>query len=208
MPSQVFGPIVHKGQVEQAALNTLKQWNSTYLTEMELLTGRGSPLERPRSFSVVQSVVKFEEEQFPAVMVISEGLAAPPRRMAGGVYQATWKLTVVAIVSAIDQVTATDLAGVYGAACRALLVQKPSLGGFANSCVWVDEDYRPIDADKRRWLSAAASEMHVEVPDVLTTDAGPLAADPDPLEDPADHPQDWDTVLTTHSTIDVKGIDE
>jgi hypothetical protein len=188
--SEVFGRIVHKAQVERAALATLSTWNSTYLTEMEIQDDRANPLERPR-FMVVQSIAKFAEDAPPLIMVVSNGLAGRPQREGQGIYRATWKLATVALASAKDEASSNELAGLYLAAVKALLVQKPSLDGFAESVVWVDEDYDRVPiGEKRRMIAAAYAEFEIEIRDVLTADAGPLEPD-------GDHPQDWGVVRST-----------
>lgn len=200
--TEVFGTVFDGGQVERAATTTLKLWMDTYLTEIELQADRDNPLPRPRSWTVVQKVTQFKEDQLPTVMLLSEGLDGTPRREAGGVYRATWKLTVVVVVSARDVEAANRLNKLYGAAVRALLVQKPSLGGVVESTVWVGETYDVIPNEKRRMLAASQNDFLVEVGDVLTADAGPLAPD-----EPPEHPGEWPTVDEGQATVDLEKED-
>lgn len=193
--SEVFGPIVHKAQIERALIATLATWDSTYLTEVERQSDYDTPLPRPRLMAV-QSIQRFSEDHYPLVMVRGAGTTSVQRH--GGMYRATWAVELVALSAAIDEEASNEIAGMYLAAAKALLVHKPNLGGLAESTVWTgDEPPTRLESDVlQRLVAVQSANLAVEIPDALAIDAGPLAPDV-----PPDHPADWPTADTSQVAV-------
>lgn len=200
----VFGRILHGGQVEDAALATLRAWLPTYLAELERQTGRepGS-LPRIRSWSLVSDFSVETEDQLPAGLIVSAGLAEEPERDGERRYAAVWALGVGVITSARDQVTTRRLAMTYAAAIRAVLVQRPALGGLADFVDWIDERYDDVPDDAGRSLAAGRVTFRIGVGDVVTAAAGP--SQPDPLPDPLE-PYETATVATAGVDLYPEGL--
>jgi hypothetical protein len=64
----------------------------------------------------------------------------------------------------------------YGAAVRAIMVQHQSIEGVANGVFWLDESYDDLEIpDKIQLYKAAAGLFAVNMEDVVTRWAGPIA---------------------------------
>jgi hypothetical protein len=177
-----FHRILTGADVEDAAIALMQKWMPTYLAEMERQTGRtADSLPHVRSWVRTNEFEKFPEDQLPAVLVICPGLADEPVKTGDGKYRAGWALGVAVVVSARDQAVTQELAKVYAAAIRALLLHHPSMEGLARGMEWNDERYDDLAQVDERTLSAARQVFTVEVDDVTTARAGPAA--PDPLPD-------------------------
>lgn len=191
----IFGEFITNDEVEQAVLNTVREWASTYLAEVERQKGMtAGDLPRPRSYVVASEFETIPgDEQLPMVIAIAPGLADPPSKNGSKRHRATWQVAVVVLVSV--RRTADNnprkVAGYYGAAVRGLLVQRPGLEGFAEGTTWVDESYQDVNTEDSRSLGAVRVVFDVEVDGVVTGDAGPVAPAPqgDPLAPYDDPPE-------------------
>jgi hypothetical protein len=202
----IFGRIVHDGQVEQAAMQTLQKWLPTYIAELERQTGRDrGSLPTPRAWRTanvsVNELATWPEDQLPALLVVSPGLADRPE-LIGGVYTGHWALGVAVITSARDKETTGTLAKLYGAAIRAVLVQHPTLEGFAAHIDWVDDNLDEVPHERQRTLGAAINVFEITVDDVLTVAGGPI--EPDPKPDPTEPYDPLGTVDTVTVTVEQK----
>lgn len=207
----IFGRIVTGADVEQAALASLKKWSSTYLAELERQHGLAEgELPRVRSWTTSPSLDKFPEDQLPAVVLISVGLAPPPEMTGGSVYNARWLLSIAAVVSTATQEASHRLAELYVAAHRALLLNRQSLDGFgANGTEWADESYDDLPFDDTRTLGFGIAHFIVQVDDVQTKYAGPTAPDapltPDDTAPWADWPEAQTVVVELDKVAAVDG---
>jgi hypothetical protein len=176
----LFGPIFVPSFLEQAVIDTLKLWLPTYLAEVELQLEREQGLiEPPRSYTTRRRFEKFPEDQIPTCVVVSPGLANEPHKEGDGSHRAEWALGVGVIVSAPDQESTNLVAKIYGAAIRACLLQKSSLGGVASGITWYDESYDDLPSDDTaRTLGAAALYFRVEVEDIVNSRVGPNVPTP------------------------------
>lgn len=175
----VYKTIVTGPQVEQAVVDTLKLWLPSYVWEVARQIGRSpASVQQPRSWNVFSDLDKWPEDQVPAIVAICPGLSEAPGKSAA-TYRATWAVAVGAVVSGRNREESRELAGLYGAAIRAVMVQHPSLGGFAAATNWADENYDDLDTNRSRTQGIARVVFEVEVEDVTTERAGP--AEPPPL---------------------------
>jgi hypothetical protein len=186
--TSAIGKIVTGRDVELAALAVLKKWASTYLGEAEAATGRvrGS-LPRPRAWTTATEFEKWPEDQLPAVLLISPGLAAPPRADGNGTYRASFALGIVS-TSHMDETAA--LAKLYCATLRACLLQHQSLEGFAAGVTWADENYDDLPSIDDRSLGAGQAIFVVEVDAISTRWNGPIHPSEPPTPDAAPLPDD------------------
>lgn len=191
----IFQRVVTGDDVERWIVETLRTWSGTYLAELERQHSiPAGTLARPRAWVTTSSFDKFPEDQLPAVMVVSVGLSENPLRN-GDRFRARWEVHVACICSARRPDEAHRLAMLYLAAHRAILVQRPSLGGRARGVDWLDEDYEPIPFDDTRSLAGGEAVFSVEVDDVVSTNAGPVTPD-EPLDPETDPWPDWPIVET------------
>lgn len=196
-----FGRIISDDMVEDAVVETLRKWLSTYLAEVEQEAGleRGY-YQRPAegSYHVRNDFDKWPEEMLPAIIVVSTGLADTPAKTGRGIYRASWSIGVAAVVSSTDQVKTRRYAYRMAAAIRELLVNKQSLdmalGGSLRGINWLDgrnnELPEPDPAERTLWASRQL--FAVEVDQVGSQFAGPIAPEPQP--DPVEPYPDVPTV--------------
>ena len=210
-PETIFERIVTGWDVEQWVMNHLKKWFSTYLSEVERQHGvAAGTLERPRGWVIAPSFDKWPEDQLPAVVVISIGLADVPRKGGDGKYRARWDIVCGSAFSARTQAESRLGSMFYVSALGTLLGQKPALEVGALAVDWLDEDYTILEFSDERTLSAGAARFQVEFDDVRTTKAGPANPDaPLPGTGPTD-PLDtlpyplWANIGTVEIHVDKK----
>jgi hypothetical protein len=190
--TSAIGKIVTGRDVELAALAVLKKWASTYLAEAEAATGRvrGS-LPRIRVRGRRQPNLRSGPKiSLPAVLLISPGLAAPPRADGNGTYRASFALGIAAIVSTSHMDETAALAKLYCATLRACLLQHQSLEGFAAGVTWADENYDDLPSIDDRSLGAGQAIFVVEVDAISTRWNGPIHPSEPPTPDAAPLPDD------------------
>lgn len=194
----LFGRILTGADVEEWCVELARKWAGTYLAEVERQRGiEAGALQRPRAFLRVPTFDKWPEDQLPAVLIVSVGLAEVPLRVGAGPFRARWQMGLGCICSARTQTESHAMAMLYTAALRALFVQRPSLEGRARGVVWQDETYEDqLEYDDTRSLSAGIAQFTVEVDDVVTANAGPVTPD-QPLDpDTLPWPEDVDVQTT------------
>lgn len=177
---RVFGPLISSTDVEEAAEATLRAYIDDYLYMAERVTGRGEgSIARPGSFNLRGEFATWPEDQLPAIVLISTGLAQPPERV-GARYHTVYELHVGIAVSAKTgpepgsaQTAAERLVKLYGAVCTRILTQHPSLGGFAEGIRWFDERHGESNRTPDGAVGLTRDTFHVHVTDVIDTYAGP-----------------------------------
>ena len=184
MNDDVFGDFKLDEELQEAIEKTIRKWASTYLALIERRVGldpKSLPLPRSYVFSDDGTLNKKPEEQFPAVVILSPGVGkTTPKRHGDGHYRAGTVVNVAVIVSARDQDTTNLLVKRYRKALEMLLVQQPSLGGFAEDTIfqgWRNDELLPED---NRTIAAGTTVFEVLVPDIVQAGAGPRT----PLENP------------------------
>jgi hypothetical protein len=135
-------------------------------------------------------------DELPAVIVVSPGLNGPPMERGSGQVDAVWAVGVGVVVAAKTSDDAQRLAKLYGAAVRSLLVQKGSLGGFATSTTWTDEETTPYAFDATKAVAQCVLMFEVYVSGVVSRFGGPATPPVDPTA-----PATVGTVTTVHTPV-------
>lgn len=185
-PRTAFGPIISAFEVEHALVACVRIWIRDYLAEMERQRGQAVEGMPPfRSIVVAGSPEKWPEDQLPALLVSSPGLAETGTRRGlevhgDGGYVARYRVDAVSEVSARGNRQGLRLARVYAAAVRALLVQQPLRAAskpppWLRRVDWVGEDFTLRDWTVDRTRAAGRVAFVVEVADVMTRGLGPRA---------------------------------
>jgi hypothetical protein len=198
--------------VEQAIVAQGRKWLPDYLAEVErfhaFVVGT---LPLPRSWVVSSEVEKMPEDQTPAVLVASPGLTDPPRADGRGIYVARWRVNVAVHLSAAGNTYALRNARLYALAVRALYVQQQLLDGLdVRRIEWQDERYDTLPSIDDRSVCTAVVEFAVEIADVTTRHAGPLAPILPPTDantPPTPESPEWPTAQTADVAIDKEPID-
>lgn len=189
--SSLFGRLVGAHHVEDAIVAVLKRWYPTYLHEAERASGivPGS-LQKPRSYRITSDQSAMPEDQTPAVIIKSPGILEVPGVNGARQYSARWEIETGILVSAIGTLDngtprALRLARIHALALRACVTQQPDQPGMDAILFrrdWIDEGYRQLPSIDDRTICIATVRFSIEVPNVLTSDSGPI----EPLVDPDD----------------------
>lgn len=198
----IFGSFLTDWQVEQAVISHLRAWMPDYLPHARRIGEaiREEPFSdfpQPRSYSVTpREPDRWPEEQLPAFLIVSTGMIDPPRRdsAGNGEFRGKFSIGVGAICSAGEEEMSKLLAGLYFTAAAQILLDKPSLGGFAEGTTFQEPPQNDwLESDRDRTLAARFAVFAVEVKGILEITGGPAEHLDDPTEDPGNVP----TVLTT-----------
>jgi hypothetical protein len=196
-----FKTIISSVELERSVIETLQAWLPTYLREVERQMGRTmGQIPPPRSYSTATTFESENYDQMPAILVVSPGLFEEPESDGDGTYAAVWSIGVAAIVAAKDEVTTREVARIYGAAIRAIMLHHQIYGSLklGAGTTWLDESYDDIPELASRSLQAAQLIFTIRVDDVVTKWAGPLEP-PDPDTQPG---ADWPTVETVEVNVE------
>lgn len=178
----VFGNILVASEIEEAAIDLLIKWLPTYLREierkLEIQVG-STPI--PEHFSNRNSLDMLPGEKFPKIIAISPGLDGGPEADGGGIYRANWQLGIGSIIAANSEPLANMQSKIYGAACRAIMLNYPSLGGIATAVRWTDEQYEDLPVPNQNMLlKSAVVYFSVDCGNVATRWSGPVNPDEEP----------------------------
>lgn len=215
--ANIFGQMVSGFDVERAMVDFLSAprgahqgtWIDTYLGEVERLQGyQPNAIERPRGIVTSSDFEKWPEDQVPVYVVICPGVTGPPTRRGDGSYGASFGVGIAAVASDVDAdgnstASSRKLAQAHGLAIRTAVTQHKSLGGFANTCKWLDESYRDLIFDDTRTLATAMIGFEVVVESVVQT-GGPS----EPVAIPPDDPGPWPTVTEIDVDVEPKTLTE
>jgi hypothetical protein len=206
----IFLPIKDGTQVEEAVTEQLAAWMPVYLRELEIQRGWPADKHLPavRSYTTFSRLDHFDEQQLPGVVVYSPGLNGAPKMEGNGTYTAVWNISIAVIVSAMDQASTNTLAKMYAAAVRSIMVQKPSLGGFAVHVVWRNESYDDLGSSEgERTFAVGVGEFDVMVENVVNKMGGPRtypsADPPDPVHQPGSQ---WPEAQEVDVDVEKEGV--
>lgn len=208
MSVSAFGPLVAASDVEAATLAQLQKWLRDYLAEVERHHGyEVGALPYPRSWVISSEPARMPEDQLPAVILASPGLADPPLAAGTGAYTARWQLVVAFQVAA--RTDALKLARLYALAGRALLLQQQDLPGVETQRIdWMDERYRLLDSVDDRTTCVSEVELGVEVANVTSRHQGPLEPDLPPEPTPGPDSPAWPEAVLVESHINKVPLEE
>lgn len=179
--SNVFGSILVPSTLEDATATMLQTWFPTYLREIESQLGLApDSLIPPKKYTNRNKFDSLRGEDLPRCVVMSPGLASSPNKDGSGMYRASWRIGVgVAIAADTDEI-ANDQVKIYGAAVRAIVLQKGGKNGLGD-VNWVDENYDDIPiSDQLQQYRAASIWFTADINNVVTRKPGPEIADADP----------------------------
>jgi hypothetical protein len=196
----VFGNIKTGVAVQKAVIDTVRVWGDTYLAEVAAQNSwpRGS-LPGFRSYATKLEMAHAAEDQMPSLIVVAPGTLDTPSNRSGKI-SVRWSVGVGCVVSGKDEESTYDLAQLYAAAIRTLLLQKSALGGFAQGVNFISERYDELDSKRIRSLGAGVCHFGVDVMNVTDANRGPL----EPLQDVTQDPGDFPTVQSVDVDLEEK----
>lgn len=170
--------------LENAARNTLRTWVPTYLREIELQKelGTSGVLPLPQSYLVAEELDQQQGNELPAIVLLSPGLSGNrPMQEGDGTIRAYFHLGIGVLVAANNSENTKRMVRLYTAVVRAIMLQKQSLGDFANGVTWLDESYDDkFPFPDNLTISAGQVLFEVDVPDVTNRFGGPINPDTPP----------------------------
>lgn len=204
MTDNIFGAMVVDTELGTAVEATLTLWMPTYLAYLDRALAAaginiGGTLSPPGAYVHSSDANHFPEEAPPAVVIAIPGTLGEPRADAQN-YRAFWDVRISCFVDSNTRANTEALAKYYATAIRAVMVQKPSLGNFAEGTVWRGTQYGIRVSDReQRTLGSCEVRFSVGVRDVVQRFAGP----PTPI---TTLPSDWPTAQTVNVTPSASSI--
>jgi hypothetical protein len=205
--TDIFGQVIIGSELEQAVVDTLESWFPVYIRELELQTPADpnpnhipeDALPLPRSYLTAAKVDRSMTDQLPAIVVVNPGLSGrnAPKQNGDGTFRVPWGISVGAFVTGKDRPSTSRLIRAYTAIIRMIMLQKQSLGGFADGTTWLDESYDDNFAFvDQQTIGAGSVVFEVWVDNVVNRYGGPATyGGPAPGPDPAAQPgADWPEV--------------
>jgi hypothetical protein len=197
----VFETIRVDDEVEDAIIAVLRKWLPTYMSEVERQIGLAAGFYTRPFYSSYTTRTDFEvwpEDMLPVVSVEGLGVEDDPKRDGRGRIRARYAVGVVNVCSSNDALYVREYASRMGAAIRAALLQHQSLefglDGTVRGVTFVGSRPNRLASQDERTIRDYRQLFIVEVGDVLTRGAGPVAPDADPPVDPTTPLPEWPTV--------------
>jgi hypothetical protein len=171
-----FGDIFDASLLEEAVIQFLDSWFKTYTNEISKQRGYGtgafpSPNYWTTEAAITPDAVK--QIRYPAVLVISSGTIGSPRPKGDGWYDATYQLGVTILAQASTDTSARKMALRYGAAVRAAMLQRQSLGtDFVSGLTWTEERFTDFITSKKEAVGSASEVFNIDVQNIVNRKRG------------------------------------
>lgn len=175
MSTSIFEPMFVAIDLERGTAETLALWYPTYTEELRLQRGMENTLALPRSITNRDDVLKYPEDQLPAIVVASTGLAPfDPMEEGDGTVRAWWELNIAVVASAATEKDTELITKMHATLIRTIMLQQGTASRVASGIMWRDESYDDIITDEQeRSLGAAILTFHVLIDNVVNRWAGP-----------------------------------
>ncbi len=197
--NEVYGPLRHEGEIEDAVLATLQTWLPHYLERVAEYYD-WDPIDEPYSWVVVSEYDRFPDEALPAIIVMVPRTSEVPDNKGNGKWDADYALTVFAEVAAPDGASARRLSQLYGAAVLGSLMHNRKLAEGIAITEWLGGNNGTLEIDEasRRTRCGHEHFFKVRMRDVVDAMSGPATSTP-PSPAPTQLPEITDVdVSVTH----------
>lgn len=182
-PTNVFGPLAMRWQLEQAVVDCLTKWMPTYLAEIERRTDTDAQtFKSPPEWEIASEFPPPATLVPPAGIVVSPGTSREPERKGTGTLDVWWEIRVAIVVGANSRFATNRLASIYAAAALWIMDQQ-----LVKDAAPLISAVKPLGegngATRPDYLTAGwASEQAFEVltEGVVTRYGGPAEPDLDP----------------------------
>lgn len=175
----VFGSIKTGYQVEQAVMETLRDWMPTAIMELEYQEGREVGLIQPPRYYARPRFEGFPMDYHPMIVVVSPGLADRPAAEGDGRYRGWFVMGLGCTAISRDDALASYLSKFYVAAARWVMLNQQTLrdevSGInrASGIEWMDETYDDsVAQDEDQSIRASYGIFQVLVEDLVTRQTG------------------------------------
>ena len=168
----IFGPIVGGHTIQEAIYTTLQTWLPTYIAEFNRVLG-GPVLKVPQTYRVKPEHRNLTPEVEASVFVSCDGTKTRPERHSHQT-RAVWNVKVSLMINgSMDWQETQAITFAYGAAARTAIAQHESLGGIAESTMWIGEEYLEKEHLSNRTLGLIVIDFEVTTAATLDVRAGP-----------------------------------
>lgn len=187
----VFGPLFGGGSVKQALIETLTMWLPTYVAEINRQLG-SNVLYVPKDYLYQPDERAVAPQTSQATVFVPRTIGTPERRSDGT--RTIWQAqTEVYFAGTQDWNLSEAVAWAYEAAVRASIAQHRSLGGFAESTMWVGSQLGKRERVSTIWRVSVQANFHVVVANAMSPDGGPAVP---AITTPVAVPEVTDTEIT------------
>lgn len=208
--TDIFNQIKIADDLEEAVKLNLNRWFPVYLRELEIQAGIApNSLMDPQAYLTSSKIDKEAGDQLPAIVCVSPGLSGTkPRQEGDGSISAFFSIGIGVFVGAGTRSDTNRLVRIYTAIVRTIMIQKRSLGGYANGTIWLDESYDDeFSFTDNQTVAAGQVVFEVEVAGVVNRYGGPASyGQPEPAPNPVTQPgSNWPLADVVTATV---GIEE
>lgn len=197
-----LGPVVGMWHVREAVITWAQRWLPDYLADSCRAHGKADDwIAAPNSWEAAEEVTKWPQQKLPAIVPGIPGTVGDPPRRGQAVYDATWAVTLGAIVAGIDDNDTELQASIYGAALAQMTLQQigrgdeHGLGLDVEGKRWKGLSFDPVPQRDSRFLIAASVMFEVTLRNVASGQTGLRVPSTPPLGDPGAYP--------TADTVDI-----
>lgn len=186
-----FGDIISADKLEDDLTVFLQKWLYTYLAEVAERHGdaRGD-YPKPKYWTTTPILTNdaITQVRYPAVLIVSPGLASRPVRRGDGTYEGTYQVGVCIVTSTKNELSTSKKARRYGAAVHTAIMQRPSLDtNYIEGVEWADERFTDFLNADQDTVASATEIFNFTVKGLFNALNGPGVSEP--LPEPATYPE-------------------
>ena len=168
----VYGPLKGGHTIQEGFYNTLQKWLPAYLAEFNRNLG-GEILSPVKEYRQRPDFRTLSPKPEASMLVVCDSTIGKPERRNSGT-RSTWAVKLsVFMAGTTDWQETQALTYAYGAAARAAISQHPSLGGIAETTLWVGERYLEKEHVNLRTIGLLVVDFETTIADTLYVYGGP-----------------------------------
>lgn len=167
----VFGPVYGGHTVQEAFYNTLQTWLPTYIAEFNRALG-SEVLVIPFEYRHRPEYRTLPKNSSAAILVTVPGTAGQPEIFQNNVRAHFHVDVMVYIYGSTDWQETEALTQAYAACLRTCMVQNRSLGGIAETTIWLGEEYLEGEHSSTRTTGVSHIRFLVTIANVMNIYGG------------------------------------
>jgi hypothetical protein len=167
----VFGPVYGGHTVQEAFYNTLQTWLPTYIAEFNRALG-SEVLVIPFEYRHRPEYRTLPKNSSAAILVTVPGTAGQPEIFQNNVRAHFHVDVMVYIYGSTNWQETEALTQAYAACLRTCMVQNRSLGGIAETTIWLGEEYLEGEHSSTRTTGVSHIRFLVTIANVMNIYGG------------------------------------